>query len=132
MYGEPVVAVDLLRRDENTMKAKDIMTASPCCCSPEDSVEEVARVMRDTDCGAVPVVSGGRVVGIVTDRDLAIRALAGGRPANSRVAEFTTKHPTCCGEEDDVRVVERVMSDRQVRRVPIVNADGCCVGIVSQ
>ena len=58
------------------MKANDIMTADPCTCSPNDSLQDVAKSMRDHDCGAVPVVAGGAVLGIVTDRDLAVRALA--------------------------------------------------------
>jgi len=88
--------------------------------------------MRDHDCGAVPVIEHGYVIGIVTDRDLAIRALADGSNADTRVVEVLTRNPRCCGLDDDVREVERVMADHQVRRVPIVNADGSCVGIVAQ
>ena len=114
------------------MKARELMTPSPCCCSPGDSITEVASIMRDNDCGSVPVVEAGRVVGIVTDRDLAVRALARGLTGEARVRDVMTESPQCCGEDDDVHSVERVMSERQVRRVPIVNADGGCVGIVSQ
>jgi CBS domain-containing protein len=114
------------------MKAKDIMTASPCCCSSTDSLQDVARTMRDHDCGAVPVVEDGCVIGIVTDRDLAVRALADGRSADTKVADVITRDPCCCGPDDDVRDVEKIMTDNQVRRVPIVDADGCCVGIVAQ
>ena len=88
--------------------------------------------MRDNDCGSVPVVEGGRVVGIVTDRDLAVRGLARGLSSDAKVRDVMTASPECCSEEADVHDIERVMSDRQVRRVPIVNADGGCVGIVSQ
>jgi CBS domain-containing protein len=114
------------------MKARDIMTSSPCCCSPTDSLQAVARTMRDHDCGAVPVVEHGYVIGIVTDRDLAIRALADGSDASTRVVDVLTRNPDCCGPDDDVRTIERLMTDRQVRRVPIVDADRRCVGIVSQ
>ena len=114
------------------MKARDLMTPQPCCCSPDDSLTEVASMMRDNDCGSVPVVEAGKVVGIVTDRDLAVRALARGLAGDATVRDVMTPSPECCGEDDDIHNVERVMSERQVRRVPIVNADGGCVGIVSQ
>src|SRR5215217_359129 len=114
------------------MKVKDLMTPQPCCCSPDDSISAVAEMMRDNDCGSVPVMDAGRIIGIVTDRDLAIRALARGLSADAKVREVMTASPECCSEDDDVHRVERVMSERQVRRVPIVNADGGCVGIVSQ
>lgn len=114
------------------MKAKDIMTASPCTCSPNDSVQDVARTMRDHDCGAVPIIDDGRLVGIVTDRDLTVRALASGLDGESSIADVITREPTSCSVDADVSEVERVMSDQQVRRVPIVDADKRVVGIVSQ
>ena len=115
------------------MKASDIMTSSPCTCSPSDSLRDVARLMRDNDCGAVPVVDDdGCVIGMVTDRDLAVRALADGTSADASVGEFITRDPRCCAADDDIRDVEKIMADNQVRRVPVVNADGACVGIVSQ
>jgi CBS domain-containing protein len=114
------------------MKAREIMTTSPVCCSPDDSLEEVARVMRDSDCGAVPVVEDGCLIGIVTDRDLAVRALASGKGARAKVDDVLTRDPWCCGEDDDVRDVEKIMADKQVRRVPIVDADSYPVGIISQ
>jgi len=114
------------------MKANEIMTTGPCCCSPSDSIGDVARLMRDNDRGSVPIVEGGCVVGIVTDRDLAVRGLASGKSASTRVRDLMTSSPCCAAADDDVRDVEKIMADRQVRRVPIVDADGCCVGIVSQ
>ena len=114
------------------MKARDLMTATPSTCSPDDSIQSVARTMRDNDCGSLPVVEDGRVVGIITDRDLAIRALADGMNGGLRVRNVMTVSPECCSEDDDLKSVERVMSERQVRRVPIVNADGGVVGIIAQ
>ena len=114
------------------MRAKDIMTASPCTCSPNDSVQDVARTMRDHDCGAIPITDKGRLVGIVTDRDLTVRALAGGLDPGARVADVITREPSSCSVDADLTEVERVMSDQQVRRVPIVDADKRVVGIVSQ
>ena len=114
------------------MQAKDIMTANPCCCSLNDSVQDVARTMRDHDCGAVPVTDNGRLVGIVTDRDLTVRVLAAGLDHESRIADVISREPSTCSPDSDLTEVERVMSDQQVRRIPIVDADRQCVGIVSQ
>jgi CBS domain-containing protein len=114
------------------MKAQEIMTSNPACCSVSDTLADAARHMRDHDCGAVPVIDHGCIVGIVTDRDLAVRALADGRNAETRIIEVMTGNPCCGAADDDLRDVETIMADRQVRRVPIVDADGCCVGMVSQ
>jgi CBS domain-containing protein len=116
------------------MKAQEVMTPKPVCCGPADSVQDVALVMREHDCGCVPIVDPdtGVLIGVVTDRDLAVRGLASGRGAHARVGELMTELPACCTEDDDITAVERVMADRQVRRVPIVDAEGCCTGIVSQ
>ena len=115
------------------MKANELMTPSPCCASTQDSARDVARLMRDNDCGAIPVVDeGGSVVGMITDRDLAIRALADGKDGDTKVGEIMTASPCCASVDDSVRDIERLMSDNQVRRIPIVDASGCCVGIVAQ
>lgn len=114
------------------MKAIEIMTASPRCASTTDTLADVARQMRDHDCGSVPVIDHGSIVGIVTDRDLAIRALADGRSADTKVIEVMTTSPACCSDDADVRDVERLMSDRQVRRVPVVDADNRVIGIIAQ
>lgn len=115
------------------MKATELMTPSPCCCSANDSVKDVARIMRDNDCGSVPVVDDdGCLVGIVTDRDLAVRGFAEGKGADAKVRDLMTASLCCCGVDDDIVDVERTMSDNQVRRVPIVDSTGCCVGIVAQ
>ena len=84
-------------------------------------------------CGSLRVVSdAATVLGIFTDRDLAVRAFAEGKSAETKVREVMTANPACCGADDDVEAVQRTMADRQVRRVPIVDADGCCVGIIAQ
>lgn len=115
------------------MKAKELMTPSPCVASSQDSARDVARLMRDNDCGAIPVVDeNNAVVGMITDRDLAIRALAEGKSADSKVGELMTASPCCASVDDSVRDIERLMSNNQVRRIPIVDAQGKCVGIISQ
>lgn len=116
------------------MKAKEIMTANPCCCTSDDSVQDVARLMLDNDCGSVPVVDAdsGLVVGTVTDRDLALRVLAAGEGPDTRIADVMTANPCCCSVDDSLRDVELTMATNQVRRVPIVDSEGRLAGIIAQ
>jgi CBS domain-containing protein len=110
------------------------MTPNPACCVPSDTAQEAARLMREHDCGCLPVVDpvSRRVLGIITDRDLAIRAVAEAKSAGTRLGDLMTVVANCCGANDDLRDVERTMASNQVRRVPIVDDDGQCVGIVAQ
>lgn len=115
------------------MRARDIMTRKPECCSRNNTARDAARVMRDRDCGCVPIVDdAGRVVGIVTDRDLAVRGIAEGRDVDTLLSELMTSVAVVCGQDDDLRDVEQKMAEMQVRRIPIVDAGGRCLGIISQ
>jgi CBS domain-containing protein len=120
---------------EDDMKARELMTANPACCTPGDPAQRVAQLMADNDCGCIPVVADQNdthVVGVVTDRDIAIRGVAKGRGPDTPVRELMTGVPFCCPADADVKEVERVMAERQVRRVVVVDDDGCCVGVISQ
>jgi CBS domain-containing protein len=111
------------------------MTPDPACCTPDSTAREAATLMREHDCGSIPVVEsrqGKRLVGTVTDRDLAIRALAAGKGPDTPVRELMTESPVTCGPEDEVEIVREVMVAQLVRRVPVVNDDGDIVGIVAQ
>ena len=115
------------------MRARDIMTRDPSCLRREDTARIAAQVMRDQDCGVVPIVDDGRrVVGVITDRDLAIRAIAAGKGPDTRLSELMTQNVHCCSADDDLRDVERKMAELQVRRICIVDAGGRCMGIISQ
>ena len=116
------------------MRASELMTPNPACVTPEASAQEVARLMEQHDCGAIPVVEnrGGRLVGMVTDRDLAIRALANGKGSDTRVSEVMTADVAACGPRDSVKDVARVMKEQQVRRVPIVDEAGHPIGMIAQ
>jgi CBS domain-containing protein len=117
------------------MRAQELMTENPACVTPDDSVRRAARLMADNDCGALPVVEGrdsSRVVGVITDRDIALRAVAQGKGPDALVRELMTPDPSCCSPGASLQDVERVMSDRQVRRVVIVDDAQCCVGIIAQ
>ena len=116
------------------MRAREVMTPQPACCTPDDTARDVATVMRDRDCGCVPIIdqSSAKLLGIVTDRDLAVRGIASGSGADTPIMDLMTASPQCCTEMDHLDKVERLMSTHQVRRMPVVDADGCCVGIISQ
>jgi CBS domain-containing protein len=117
------------------MRVQEIMTPNPACCTPQDTVERAAQLMAENDCGLLPVVQdkgNSRVVGVITDRDITVRGVAQGKKPDTRVSELMTPAPFSCQPDARIDDVERVMSDRQVRRVVIVDADNRCVGIVAQ
>lgn len=117
------------------MKASEIMTPSPRVCTPQASVQEVARLMQEADAGVIPVVEdedSKRLVGLVTDRDLALRVLAQGGGADARVSEAMTAEVAGVRPDDDVKTVRRLMEERQVRRIPVCDEQGRCLGIISQ
>ena len=115
------------------MRARDIMTKDPECLRREDTARRAAEVMRDKDCGVVPVIDDARrVIGIVTDRDLAVRVISYGKTPDTRLGDAMTPSVRSCAADDDLRDVERKMAELQVRRIPIVDAGGRCLGIISQ
>ncbi len=117
------------------MRVKQIMTRNPVCCTPDSTAREAASLMRDHDCGSIPVVEdtrGKRLTGTVTDRDLAVRGLAAGKGPDTPVRELMTQDPVTCLPEDEVEDVRQVMVQEMVRRVPVVDEDGLVVGIVAQ
>ena len=122
--------------DTRRLRAADIMTENPECVTPDSSLADAAMKMRDLNVGIIPVVDGEqtrRLRGVVTDRDLAIRAVAEGMDARStRVQEVMTTEVESCNKNDTVSDILRVMEREQVRRVPITDREGRLVGIVAQ
>ena len=117
------------------MKARDLMTPDPAQVTPSDSLQRVSQLMAEHDCGCIPVVTATdhrELVGVVTDRDIAIRAVAEGRPASTPVGEIMTQNPDCVTPDDDLERVEKLMADRQIRRVVVFDDTGECVGIIAQ
>ena len=117
------------------MKARDLMTPDPAQVTAADSLQRVSQLMLEHDCGCIPVVTAAdqrSVVGVVTDRDIAVRAVAGGFPPTTPIRDFMTTNPDTVGPDDDLEHVERLMSDRQIRRVVVVDDTGECVGIIAQ
>ena len=117
-------------------KCCDVMTREPVCCEPADPVTRAAEMMRQHDVGSLPVVDSRdsrRLVGIVTDRDLVTKVVAGNRNvASATVRDAMTPEPACCRETDDVERAMSLMADRQVRRMPVVDESGRLSGIIAQ
>jgi CBS domain-containing protein len=121
------------------MKISEIMSKNPRSVSPDTPVSEAARVMKEEDVGLVPVVervggaeTRGRLVGVVTDRDIAIRHVAEGRAADSPVGDVMSGGVKTCGPDDSVEDAMALMGREQVRRLPIVDERGSLVGVVAQ
>jgi CBS domain-containing protein len=116
------------------MKAQDLMTTEPACCAPSSTVREAAQLMREHDCGCIPVVEGKsrRLVGMVTDRDVACRCVAEGKSPDTPVREIMTTNPQSSHPEDDIAAVEQIMIEAKVRRVPVVDDGGRCIGMIAQ
>lgn len=119
------------------MKVTDLMTREIACCGRETPIREVAQRMVTHDCGCIPLTENadgsGRVVGVVTDRDIACRVVAEGMDIrNTTAGQCMTADPTCVREDTSVEECEAIMQDLQVRRVPVLGRDGSCVGMISQ
>jgi len=118
------------------MKCSDIMTSDPVCCLPGDTVDSVAEVMKTADVGSLPVVADyatKRLIGIVTDRDLALMVVANARYIPGvTVEDVMTNRLIACRPDDDARLALEAMELNQVRRLPVVDGDDRVVGIISQ
>ena len=112
------------------MNIRDVMTANPRCVTPNDSIESAARIMRDEDTGVVPVVENGRPVGMVTDRDIVVRAVADGGQMNRPISEICSGAIVSASPDMSTREAAQLMSDHQVRRLPVIENERL-VGIVS-
>ena len=116
------------------MKAKDMMTTNPSVVTPETSVQDAARLMQREDTGVLPVVESQqslRLIGMITDRDLALRVVAEGK-MSAQVSDAMSTGVRSAKPDDDAKDVMELMAREQVRRIPIVDDSGRVVGIVSQ
>lgn len=115
---------------------ENVMTKNPICCQPSDSAMKVAQWMKREDIGAIPVIDGTetrKLVGIVTDRDLALKIVGQGYDPNStHVEEVMTRKLVTCRPEDDIQRALNLMSEHQVRRIPIVDDENKVLGIIAQ
>ena len=121
------------------MKISELMTKNPHTVTPDTPVSEAARLMKEEDVGIVPVVervggaeTRGRLIGVITDRDIAVRHVAEGRSADTPVRDVMSGGVKTAGPDDSVDSVMTLMGSEQVRRVPVVDERGSLVGMVSQ
>jgi CBS domain-containing protein len=118
------------------MKVREVMSRNPACCTPHDSAQTVAKIMRDRSVGAVPVVADKltrTLIGIITDRDFCCSIVADGLdPKTTTIQQFISANPISCRDGENIERCERLMQDHQVRRVPVVDEKGSVIGIVSQ
>jgi CBS domain-containing protein len=114
------------------MQVFEAMTPDVVSVTPETTLVDAARTMKEIDVGPLPVCDRDRVVGMLTDRDITVRAVAEGRdPRTTEVREVMTPKAVACGPEDEIRDAARLMQDTQLRRLLVVNHEGRLVGIVS-
>ncbi len=110
-----------------------LMTSNPCSIDSDKSVAYAAKMMRDEDVGLAPIVEGNRLVGTVTDRDIAIRVVAEGKdPESTKVTEIASTDLVTVDPQQDLDEALRLMTQHQVRRLPVVEEDGRLVGVIAQ
>jgi CBS domain-containing protein len=113
------------------MKVKECMSREVSVAKPTETIQEAARTMAKLDIGSLPVSENDKLVGMITDRDIAIRAVAEGLPASSPVSQAMTRDVKYVYDDEDIDEVSEQMADLQVRRLPVVNRDKRLVGIVA-
>jgi len=114
--------------------ARDVMTQDPACCSPHATLDEVAKLMIENDCGEIPVVDASdRPIGVITDRDIVCRAVAEGKNPAAHTVESVMSQPVITVRADAaIDDVLKTMERHKIRRVPVVDDGGCCTGIIAQ
>ncbi len=115
-------------------RARDVMTPDPVCCAPHMTLDEVARLMLQFDCGEIPVIDASdRLVGVITDRDIVCRVVAVGKnPMGHSVGDCMTHEVVTVSVDDPLEHVVHVMAAHEIRRVPVVDERGSCAGIIAQ
>jgi len=113
------------------MKVSEAMTRDVRVANPDQSIREAAQMMVDLDAGALPVGAEDRLIGMITDRDIAIRGVAKGRTPDTPVRDVMTANVKYCFEDEEIENVARNMAEIQVRRLPVVNRDKRLVGIIA-
>ncbi|MDX6396636.1 MAG: hypothetical protein QOJ43_44 [Gaiellaceae bacterium] len=111
---------------------QESMTPNPTTIEPTTAAREAARIMKSEDVGALPIVEDGKLVGMITDRDLAIRVLAEGKDADTPVSEIASRDVVTADPQQSLEEAGRLMAEHQIRRLPVVEEDGRLVGILAQ
>jgi CBS domain-containing protein len=113
------------------MKVSEAMTKDVRVANPDETIQQAARTMASLDAGVLPVGEKDHLVGMITDRDIAIRGIAQGKGPDAKVRDVMTKDVKYCFEDQDLKEITRNMADIQVRRLPVLNRDKRLVGILS-
>ncbi len=113
------------------MLVKEAMTREVRIVSPDQTVQQAARIMLDIDVGALPVGDDDKLVGMITDRDIAVRCVAMGKPASTAVRDAMSQEIRYCFDDEDIAHVARNMADQQIRRLPVVDRNKRLVGILA-
>jgi len=113
------------------MKISEVMTTDVETVCADQTAREAAAFMLRADAGSIPVCEGDKVIGMITDRDIAVRGIAEGRGPDTPVSELMSDGIICAHEDDDVQAVARRMSEEQVRRLPVIDSEERLIGIVS-
>ena len=116
----------------HTHSIRDAMTSDPTTVDPGTTAQEAARLMQSKDVGSLPVVDGGRLVGMITDRDLALRLVGAGKALETPVGALASKDVVTIDPQQDVGEAARLMAEHQLRRLPVCEEDGRLVGILAQ
>jgi CBS domain-containing protein len=111
---------------------QDAMTSEPTTIAPTTTAQEAARTMKSENVGSLPIVDGDRLVGVVTDRDLAIRVLAEGKSGDVPVGELASRDVVTVDPQQSLEEAARLMAEHQVRRLPVCEEDGKLIGILAQ
>lgn len=110
---------------------RDLMTSKVETVGPDDTAKDAAAFMLSADTGSIPVCDGDKVIGMITDRDIAVRGVAAGKGPDCSVRDLMSKDIVCARDTDDVQAVARRMADAQVRRLPVIDSSEKLVGMVS-
>ena len=118
------------------MKIREVMTPNPVCCVPGDTAQSVANIMCENNVGSIPVVLDQQsriLTGIITDRDLCCSIIAKGLdPKTTLIQRYMEPNPVVCRDGENLNGCEQAMQNHQIRRIPVIDGDGRCIGIVSQ
>jgi CBS domain-containing protein len=118
------------------MKIREVMTPNPVCCVLTDTAQKVAQVLRDQNVGSLPVVAAKqslKLVGMITDRDICCSIVADGLdPKSTTIEKYVSENLVACRDGENLDKCEQAMQEHQIRRVPVTDSEGRCIGIVSQ
>lgn len=129
-------ATDALLEEERAVKVENLMNPNPCLCPKGADLTEAARIMWEQDCGFVPVIEGhdgsNRLVGVITDRDICMAAFTTGKPLREiEVGAVMSSDVHACRPESTILAAEKTMREAQIRRLPVVDTEGCVIGVLS-